>query len=302
MASLARLSAENLEKLPKAKRIEQLAAMAQLKIDANEDASFLLESIHDQLAAPSSNGRPGTGMTNASRKPGAHNFGRPPPTAASEKPSIAGSLADRITESLVSRQSEFRRGKDALLPPPTASSQRSAASRPGTGASRPPPTAASQRPPSTAASQRPPTTANSRRGPTGDLPRTLQIEDKPPVYDYKELLPDHVVQGFREEFRAMKAREEEAARAAEFEARCLEAQAAAVRPLSEVHNLTERVATPALSASSRPLTGHSEHVLRQGAIGGPPVPRPWSKKGRRGAPGDSRAARSEISEALSWAD
>jgi hypothetical protein len=125
----------------------------------------------------------------------------------------------------------------------------------------------------------------------------LQLEECPPVYDYKELLPPHVVESFRKEFRAMKAAEQAAA-------------AAEAAPLGEVQNQLRdcsrgpwnsyepRAATPALSqASSRPLTGHAEYAMPSKQTG-PPEPRPWSKQGRRGAP--YRGSSDAISECLSW--
>ena len=93
------LTAANLSKLPKAQSTDQLLKLAQMKIDADEDASFLLEKVQQELAA-SSSGRPGTGSQ------------KPPPTAGGL--SIAGSLQDRIADSILSRQSEFRKGKDQL--------------------------------------------------------------------------------------------------------------------------------------------------------------------------------------------
>ena len=57
------LTAANLSKLPKAQRTDQLLKLAQMKIDADEDASFLLEKVQQELAA--SSGRPGTRLTEA---------------------------------------------------------------------------------------------------------------------------------------------------------------------------------------------------------------------------------------------
>ena len=297
-----RLSHANLEKLPKsdklnkAERMAQLLKLTQMNIDADEDASHLLERVQAELNAPSSSGRPGTGQTTASQKIGAANnvyhVGQPPPSTAGSRPptgvSIAGSLGGRIAESLLSRQSEFRRGRDALKPMPEE--------RPDTSGSR--------KPPSTAQSQRPPPTGSSQRPPTG-RPASPQL--MPPVIDFSDILPGHVVQGFREEYRAMKAaRDAEAAEA--------EAQANApssLTPFGEVltlreHNLEnhmpqyERGDTPRSYASSRPsLMDHADHAMPNAPK--PSVePRPWSKKGRRPAPQGSRAASSEISDVFSW--
>ena len=102
----------------------------------------------------------------------------------------------------------------------------------------------------------------------------------------------------------MKAAREAEAKAFEEAEAAMVAEAAAARPLAEVrgNQLAGRLPTPALSqASSRPLSGHAEHVMATEYCGAAPVARPWSKKGKRGAPDGSRGARSEISEALSWA-
>jgi len=284
----ARLTAENLSKLP-SKNTEALLKLAQMKIDANEDASQLLSTLQEQLDT----GRPGTGRSGASRR-GApptvhHNYGAPPSTAGGL--SIAGSLRDRITASVLSRGSEFRKGPDALRPSVAARD----AARPDT--------AGSQRPPSTAGSQRPPSTAASQRATDELATAPWHIVDKPPIIDYAQIVPDDVQQRFRDEFRAMKVAEQTASEAATAAAVGRSVEATSL-PLGEFNlNALQlaRLPTPAGSHASRPLTGHTEYAMadahRQQA---PPVPRPWSKKGRRGAPDDSRAARSEISEALSW--
>jgi len=122
----------------------------------------------------------------------------------------------------------------------------------------------------------------------------------PPIIDYAELVPEQMQATFREEFRAMHA---EKAAAAEQQQQHY-AQPAQQLPLSEVHNLRgERALTPS-SHASRPLTGpstgHANPAMHQPNEGEAPQARPWSKKGRRGAPDGSRAARSEIGDVFSW--
>ena len=297
------LTAANLSKLPKAQRTDQLLKLAQMKIDADEDASFLLEKVQQELAA-SSSGRPGTGSQ------------KPPPTAGGL--SIAGSLQDRIADSILSRQSEFRKGKDQLAALLEESSRpATGASRPGTGASRRPPTASSVRPPPTAASDR-----STRSAKMADGQKVLPFG----AYDAdrSELLaafPEELKEKFRQEFRAMKAREAAEAAAFEAAAEISEPDPAPslfqpgqreigtplvqnAMPLSEMKNLNiieNRLPTPSATsvASSRPLTGHAEITMAKTEM--PTLaPRPWSKKGRRPPPSDARAARSEISSALSW--
>ena len=135
----------------------------------------------------------------------------------------------------------------------------------------------------------------------------------PPVIDFSDILPERVVQGFREEYRAMKAaRDAEAAAQAEAEARAN--APSSLTPFGEVltlreHNLansanymppSERGGTPQSYASSRPsLMAHADHAMPKAAKA-PLEPRPWSKKGRRPAPQGSRAANSEISDVFSW--
>ena len=277
----ARLSAANLAKLPKSERVDALLSLAQMNIAAEEDASHLLSQVQEEMDR-SSYGRPGTGRSQHAPPSTA---GKPPSTAGGL--SIAGSLKGRIQESILSRESQFRKGHGALRP--------GGASRPGTGLS--------QMPPSTAASQRPPPTAASERPPTGDAPRVLNLVEKPPIYDYTEIMPEHMVQKFREEFRAMKAAE--AAAAAEAEAAAMRpgtgmsrfSRPATGEPLAEMHNLVNERPPTGRSQASRPLTGHSERSLSKPPPTAP-EPRPWSKKGRRGAPANVRS--SAISEALSW--
>lgn len=293
----SRLTAANLNKLPKAERIEKLLKVAQMQVDADEDASHLLSQVQDEMDRSS---RPGTGRS--SQKQGGVYHVAPPSTAQSDRPpstaggmSIAGSLRGRIKESLLSRESEFRKGKDALKPSVhTGRPGTGMSSRPGTGMSSRPGTGMSQRPPSTAASQRPP---------TGDEPRVLTLVEKPPIIDYTDIMPDHMVEKFREEFRAMKLAEEAAAEAYRPPTGA-SSRPSTGRPLAEVSNIidvSERLPTPALSqASSRPLTGHAEKAMMPKAPPTAPEARPWSKKGRRGAPTNLRAASSEMSEALSW--
>jgi len=198
------LTAENLKKLPKDKRMETLLESARHTIDQGEDATHLLSALQDEVNAPSSAARPATGQSLAGSN-------RPPP-------SIAGSLGQRIQSSLLeakayrpstaaksiashaslaeSLEAEFR-DRVALskgLPPPSASG-----SRPPTGCSRPP-----------TGGSRPPTgqlQPQGERAPSG--PQLL-----PPVMDPVSLMPEHIVQGFREEYRAMQAKKREAERAA----------------------------------------------------------------------------------------
>ena len=205
------LTAENLKKLPKDKRMETLLESARHTIDQGEDATHLLSALQDEVNAPSSAARPATGQSLAISN-------RPPP-------SIAGSLGQRIQSSLLeakayrpstaaesiashaslaeSLEAEFR-NRMALskgLPPPSASG-----SRPPTGCSRPPTSGSRPR----TGGSRPPTgqlQPQGERAPSG--PQLL-----PPVMDPVSLMPEHIVQGFREEYRAMQAKKREAERAA----------------------------------------------------------------------------------------
>ena len=145
---------------------------------------------------------------------------RPPPTADK---SIAGSLRNRITQSLISRQ----KGEDEpIARPPTTSSRPATAMSGLLGRPRPPTPAA--------------------------------------VYDALELVPEHIKEGFRNEYRQMQAtKREEAAAAA---AAAAEAEAAAAAEAEASARAAERFC--------------AEHDARKAAarVSPPPTPLSPSKK------------------------
>ena len=305
-ANLKKFDAQNVASLPRHERRDALMRLAQMKIDANEDASHLLSSLAVDLEV-SSHGRPGTGRSSQHSVMGpANNVFHVPPTSLQPPstagsiaggalaPSIAGSLSTRIADALlagemrarVAQRSQKSTAKKAVAADFfDARSEADVEPRPGTAASSRPGTA--QRPGD----------VSSRKPPAS--PQLL-----PPVIDYKELLPEDIVQSFRAEYRAIKAAQAEAegvkamsrmvdlSSAGETPAEALAAATRAV-PLGEVTNDRNNFAP-------RPLTGHSERSMDQPvSLGAPPAPRPWSKKGRGAAP-TARAAQSSVGECLSW--
>ena len=219
------LTKENLKKLPKQTRLELLVEEAENEIERGKDASALLDRLKEEIEAPSSSARPATGQSalqagRAARPVTASSAGAPP--------SIAGSLQERIQHSLLS-------GSHGSRPPSTASSQRS---------QRAPSMAASQQSQRTTRSQRsrPPTAAEvlaqnsdlanaleekfrerlctAERPMTGgsNAPSTGARKPPPspqllaPVFDPKDSVPDHMIEKFRAEYRAMQAERQAAER------------------------------------------------------------------------------------------
>lgn len=127
------------------------------------------------------------------------------------------------------------------------------------------------------------------------------------VIDYKEILPEHIVQSFRNEFRAQKEAEEltkkEAEEAqylasrSEFAAASDAAEAQSEEMALPLGELTNREVNP-LGSASRPLTGHSEISMdKMSASAHPPVPTAWAKKGKKHIP---RAQQSSVGSCLTW--
>jgi hypothetical protein len=322
---LARLSKENLEKLPKPQRIEALLRIAQMSVNAQEDASELLERVQAEMDASStSTARPVTRDSLRGASKVFHVASAPPSTAGGL--SIAGSLGGRIADSLI--MSELRAGrnnranKNRCAPPKSEPEllvvEEAAAvelERPTTAQSHcSTATAVTSRPP-TAASRRPPT-AGSSRPPSAAAPRQLPRPPTPePVYErpYDIIKAENpaLVEKFRREYQDMiaaKRAEAQAAEAAEAErmlppsrggATVSPATAMATRLLSE----TAKVPLAEIGAGfgnarlvPRPLTGHSETSL-PGSRGATPLTvTRWAKKGKRQVDRNQ----SSVGSLLSW--
>ena len=220
-----------LDRLTKSDRVSLLMEESSKLIDKGEDASHLLSRLQAEVEA-SSTARPRTGQSAMG----------PRPVTATTEYSIAGSLGQHISESMLSAKMEREQRQQQKRPPSTAASQSTRSVRPPTAKEL----MASSAPLaeelevqlrerlSTASSRRPVTgQSQASRPATGiDASRANNILECKPVLDPYELVSDEMKEKFRKEYRAM---QEERRQMAEAEARqrALEEQAAASESESE---------------------------------------------------------------------
>ena len=221
-----------LDRLTKSDRVSLLMEESSKLIDKGEDASHLLSRLQAEVEA-SSSARPRTGQSAMQG---------PRPGTATTEYSIAGSLGQHISESMLSAKMEREQRQQQKRPPSTAASQSTRSVRPPTAKEL----MASSAPLaeelevqlrerlSTASSRRPVTgQSQASRPATGiDASRATNILECKPVLDPYELVSDEMKEKFRKEYRAM---QEERRQMAEAEARqrALEEQAAASESESE---------------------------------------------------------------------
>lgn len=324
MALLTAANLSRLDRLTKSDRVSLLMEESSKLIDKGEDASHLLSRLQAEVEA-SSSARPRTGQSAMG----------PRPVTATTEYSIAGSLGQHISESLLSAKMEREQRQQQQRPPSTAASKRSTRSvRPPTAKEL----MASSAPLaeelevqlrerlSTASSRRPVTgQSQASRPATGmDASRAhaaANILECKPVLDPYELVSDEMKEKFRKEYRAM---QEERRQMAEAEARqrALEEQAAAseseserppptpqprAAPLADVGNadalkrqqqlLLLQLAKRQTSRSGGANESVSLSLLQTGGCG---VVTERSKQGRKHVA--SRAAASTIGSLLSGTD
>ena len=248
-----------LDRLTKSDRVSLLMEESSKLIDKGEDASHLLSRLQAEVEA-SSSARPRTGQSAMQG---------PRPGTATTEYSIAGSLGQHISESMLSAKMEREQRQQQKRPPSTAASQSTRSVRPPTAKEL----MASSAPLaeelevqlrerlSTASSRRPVTgQSQASRPATGiDASRATNILECKPVLDPYELVSDEMKEKFRKEYRAM---QEERRQMAEAEARqrALEEQAAASESESERPPPTP---TPQPRAAPLADVGNADALKRQ---------------------------------------